>query len=256
MSGAHDSRELERRDVALRPPGLPQVPWGVPEGIGAFAGCVLLQLVVGALFGVEPDDLAVQMKATAASDVAVLILIYVLVRVWSGARQSPAGLLGLRRTDWRTVARAWRVVAAGAAAYVAVVLVIGSVLYYFGSDWEVPAQPLVRLIARTESAALVAFSCLVAMVVVPVMEEVLFRSVLYLPLRDRLGVIPAALIISALFAAVHAYPWGTANLIVLSLTFVALFERTGTLWAPIAAHGLYNGLMILLVRADLVPLPG
>jgi len=61
-------------------------------------------------------------------------------------------------------------------------------------------------------------------------------------------VLPAAVAVSVLFAAMHAYPWGTPMLFVLGLTFTALFESTGTLWAPILAHSLYNGIMVLLVR--------
>jgi membrane protease YdiL (CAAX protease family) len=39
------------------------------------------------------------------------------------------------------------------------------------------------------------------------------------------------------------------NLIVLSLTLTALFEYTGTLWAPIMAHSAYNALVIVVLRA-------
>jgi membrane protease YdiL (CAAX protease family) len=49
------------------------------------------------------------------------------------------------------------------------------------------------------------------------------------------------------FALAHGYAWGFPQFFVLSLTFVALFERTGTLAAPIAAHGAFNTLSLILL---------
>ena len=47
-------------------------------------------------------------------------------------------------------------------------------------------------------------------------------------------------LVGLLFALAHAYVWGLPQLFVLSCVFVALFERTGTLLAPMAAHSAYN----------------
>jgi len=239
----------EAQQGSPEPPEVPRrVPWGVPEALALLACGLALQTVAAILVGAGEDDLAGQLAAATAANALLLALVWGLVRHWSGG--VPVGrLLGFRRAGWGRMLRGWRVLAAGALAYVGIALAVGVALYAMGTDWEqVPAQPLVRMIGGAESPRLLAFACVVAVLVAPVAEEVVFRSLLYLPLRARLGVIPAALIISAAFAAVHFYPWGVANLVVLSLTFVALFERTGTLWAPIAAHAAYNGLIIVVIR--------
>jgi membrane protease YdiL (CAAX protease family) len=85
-------------------------------------------------------------------------------------------------------------------------------------------------------------------------EELFYRGYLYGALRTAWGVLPAALVSAFLFAIRHAvqlalvrpdYPWGAAASWVL-LSFVvgivltALYQRTGSLWLPVAVHYLFN----------------
>jgi len=237
-----------RSIAAGRGPLVPaRVPWGVLDGLAAVAFSLLVQGAFGLILAAGPDDLAAQLKAGAASYAAVLAAVWAMVRLRSGG--GAAKLLGLKAAGLRAAISGCVAAAAGAAAYLAVHQAFGAVLYCLNMGWEdVPRQPLVRLIAQAGSARLVWLSVAVGVILAPVAEEVLFRSVLYLPLRARWGVLPAAVAVSVLFAAMHAYPWGTPMLFVLGLTFTALFESTGTLWAPILAHSLYNGIMVLLVR--------
>jgi hypothetical protein len=229
-------------------PAVPQwVPWGVVPAVGFLVCWQLFQVVVGGLLRARPDALGRQLATVAVSDGAALALVWALAALWAGERGRARDLLGFRKPAWRTIRSAFKVVAAGAAAYAMVWVALLVVLSRLGKS--MPTQPLADLVRHEHSAAVVTAAFIVGAVVAPLTEEVIFRSLLYLPLRARLGVVPAALSVSALFALVHLYPWGTAQLVVLSLTFVALFESTGTLWAPIAAHGLYNGVTMLVLRS-------
>ena len=85
-------------------------------------------------------------------------------------------------------------------------------------------------------------------------EEIFFRGYLYRSLRGRWGVAAAAAVSSLLFGFRHAtqlgllapdYPWGAAIAwslfaTVAGLGFCWLFEKTGSLTAPILAHYLLN----------------
>jgi membrane protease YdiL (CAAX protease family) len=144
---------------------------------------------------------------------------------------------------------------AGALTFAIVGVALGRIVRSTGRGWEdFPVQPLVRMISAQNSGLTLVGAAVLAIVGAPVSEELLFRSVLYQPMRARIGVVPAAVVVGLLFAALHGYVWGVPLLLVLSVTFTALFERTGSLWYPIAAHALYNGATFLLVR--LVSLPG
>ncbi|KAB7768740.1 CPBP family intramembrane glutamic endopeptidase [Xanthomonas maliensis] len=107
--------------------------------------------------------------------------------------------------------------------------------------------PLMEEAIRQWPLALLVFAVAIA----PAYEELLFRRVLFGRLlaagRPWLGIVLS----SALFALIHEVPGisgnGPAAIVQLWLIYGAmgaafawLYWRTGTLWAPIAAHGINN----------------
>jgi len=83
----------------------------------------------------------------------------------------------------------------------------------------------------------------------PLVEEIMFRGVLFSGLkRSRLGVVGAALLTSLLFAAPHLLESSGSGLLwiagidtfVLSLVLCYLRQKTGRLWAGIGVHALKN----------------
>jgi membrane protease YdiL (CAAX protease family) len=84
----------------------------------------------------------------------------------------------------------------------------------------------------------------------PATEELYFRGVLYGAVR-RYGP-PIAIVLSALlFSVVHFQPRAIPILFVLGAALAFLYERTGSLWPPIAFHVLQNSLaMVGALAAD------
>jgi uncharacterized protein len=81
-------------------------------------------------------------------------------------------------------------------------------------------------------------------VTAPVVEEIFFRGLLYRALRNRLSILPAALIAGFVFGAVHgvAYPLNTLPpRMVFGVIACLLYERTGSLFPAMALHGLIDG---------------
>src|SRR5262245_47382909 len=75
----------------------------------------------------------------------------------------------------------------------------------------------------------------------PLGEEVAFRGVLYAGLRSSFGVAPAAAISSALFAVAHGY--GVLGFVAVfwsGAIWALAYEKTGSLWPGIIAHGAGN----------------
>lgn len=85
---------------------------------------------------------------------------------------------------------------------------------------------------------------LMAVVVAPVAEEVLFRGYFYGVIRRYGGRIPALLTSSLLFAAIHVHLPSMPGLFLLALSLCLLYERTGSLWGPITMHAAFNALTI------------
>ena len=80
----------------------------------------------------------------------------------------------------------------------------------------------------------------------PLVEELLFRGVLYKRMRTRLKVVPSMLISSAIFGIIHGnlVQFIYAFLIGMILSFV--YEKFKNIWAPIILHAGANLLSVLL----------
>ncbi len=85
------------------------------------------------------------------------------------------------------------------------------------------------------------FAVLSACMLAPLAEELLYRGVLFRSFWNRLGVIPAALLSSAVFATLHFYDgYGLASVGIFGISCTLLYAATGSLGATIALHMLYN----------------
>jgi len=229
------------------------VPWGVTEGLALILSFKVLQGLLSPLSLVLGEGLVTHLWVGFVSDAAILVIVVTVVSAAAAAskeRGRPArALLGLVRPPGGRLKQTLAAVLAGAIAYVAVAHAVTAGLEFFGTNWqELPAQPLSQLIGEAEGGVVIVAACFLGIVVAPLTEEVLFRAMLYLPLRARLGPVAAAVLVGVLFSLCHFYLPGAAHFFVLSLMFTAVFECTGSLWVAVVTHGAYNGIRIILLR--------
>lgn len=112
-------------------------------------------------------------------------------------------------------------------------------------------QELVEIFGSVQSPWVLAMMLLVACVLAPVSEELIFRGTIFRYCRQRIGRGGALLISATLFGAMH---WNWAGFVPLALLGVGLavaYERTGDLRVPIFAHGLFNLNTILIVLSGI-----
>jgi membrane protease YdiL (CAAX protease family) len=107
-------------------------------------------------------------------------------------------------------------------------------------------QDLVGMFANADSPWVLAAMIVLAVVVAPVTEELVFRAGLFRFLRTRVPRWIALLGPSLFFAALHVN-WSTlqglaslAPLVVLAVVFSVAYERTGHIGTPIVAHACFN----------------
>ena len=85
-----------------------------------------------------------------------------------------------------------------------------------------------------------AFICLV--VLAPICEEIIFRGWLYGKLRFRMPMVPAMLIVSALFGIMHGQ-WNVGvTVFAMSIGMCFMRELTGTIWSGVILHMIKNGI--------------
>jgi membrane protease YdiL (CAAX protease family) len=88
-----------------------------------------------------------------------------------------------------------------------------------------------------------AFYLFVAVLAGPVVEELLYRGIVYPPYRNRYNPMVAIAIVSALFSLGHFELSIDATLV--ALCWGALYELTESIVAPVAAHSTYNLLWVV-----------
>ncbi|MEE8555297.1 MAG: CPBP family intramembrane glutamic endopeptidase [bacterium] len=90
-----------------------------------------------------------------------------------------------------------------------------------------------------------AFFFVVAVGLAPLLEEVLFRGLLFPAMRRRCRFLTAAMLVTLLFAALHAFQTGTywpalTGIFLCGWLLAWLRERHGALWPPVAFHIGFN----------------
>lgn len=95
--------------------------------------------------------------------------------------------------------------------------------------------------------------------VVPFAEELFFRGLIYGWLRQRMSVSAAAVVSGLGFAVLHGIWWLIPALALLGIVLALVYERSGSIWASVVTHGLFNGLTTVLYYIALatgIEIPG
>jgi membrane protease YdiL (CAAX protease family) len=123
---------------------------------------------------------------------------------------------------------------------------LGRAVHAWMTGEEPGIHPVIERVASAgavEIAVLVAVACVAA----PLFEEVFFRGFLYPSIRDRFGVAGGAVASSLIFASVHPGLPNQMATFVLGVAFCLVYERAGTLVAPVVAHALFNAIELAFV---------
>jgi uncharacterized protein len=103
-------------------------------------------------------------------------------------------------------------------------------------------QQVVDDLGANRSTGLLVLGAFLVIWIAPVCEEIVFRGFLFRVLRVRLGFWLAAVIDGVLFGLVHGSLVILPVLAFLGVVLCWVYERTGTLFAPIAIHALNNAI--------------
>lgn len=109
------------------------------------------------------------------------------------------------------------------------------------------SQVSVQALQETQGMAERAAFAVMAVLVAPVCEEMLFRGIVFRALQQNVRPFWAWGGTSLLFALVHAHAETFLPLTLLSLILIWVYERTGNLWGAIAVHAAFNGFNFLLL---------
>lgn len=113
----------------------------------------------------------------------------------------------------------------------------------FFIEWtgrEPETQRMVQLLRESPSIFQLLSIALAALIAAPIVEEILFRGVLYPALSQYWGRTVGVLGNSVVFGVIHWHGMSLVSLIFLGALWTLLYQRTQNLLAPIFAHFLFN----------------
>jgi membrane protease YdiL (CAAX protease family) len=222
-------------------------PWrpveAIPLGLAAVAATLLVWVVLTAGGGFSTTDVQIVGLVQQAFFLGLSV-------AWVGIRHGQGlGALGLRSTrpakdlalgGWFGVGLF------GIAVLVVLRLIVVLWRLLSGSPPDPIEQPILSEDPSTLQIVLGAF---VAVVAAPIGEEVFFRGFLFGSLRGRFGFIRSAAISAVAFAILHGDPVLILVMVFVGIALAWIYERRGSLLAPIGAHAMFNviGYTALLV---------
>lgn len=228
-------------------------PWKLEAlarlGLGLLLGLSLGGLLASLLEPPEAFPLARFLLTTLSFHCATFLFVHVFLResgdTWSAA-------FGLRVTGVGRVV----VLAVGLTVLALPAVWSLSSLSAWGIRWMQMQPEAQQAVTALRSAAdplqQVMMSC-VAVLVAPAAEETLFRGVLYPVGKRWLGGLGSAVLTAAVFAVIHSNLMTLVPLFFLALFFTWLYERTGTLIAPVIGHAVFNLANVVFLLAGFGP---
>lgn len=205
---------------------------------------ILLEWVVVRLFHPGWLDRSVAALAnTLLLDVVVLAVAGILLARRSGGGAGPSGSAGTGRPG------AWAAIRFAAGSYLMFLPLLALTLIGVAAVLDAlklrPApQPIFTLYLSESRAPILGWLLALAAIIAPAAEELFFRGLVHGWLRGRIGVGRSIGLSALVFALMHNDPVAFFPILGLGLIFGWVYERTGSLAAPVAVHMLHNAGML------------
>lgn len=220
--------------------GTPDFTWRLPEifAVGLIVGFFVVVAVAG---GSKPQGRVTLEQLVANLALYGGLILFVLgVLVFRGANLSKN--LGLRWGNWR---REGLLIVA--ALFLALPFVYAAQWIGFrigGAQTEL--QPVMTYLLGNPGWQGRLAVAVIAIVAAPLAEELIFRGCLYRILKQYGGRYFALGFSALIFAVIHAHLPSLGGLFILAVALALVYEYTGSLWAPILMHALFNGMTVVI----------
>lgn len=231
---------------------------GLPRALRLRAIDVVLVLILtAALFvligmlvdtaGLRPIALAAVLGLQSAVPIAAVYLVVIRARglTWFD--------LGFRPVPRGWVSRAFLI---GIATLVALALVNLATQALAGREFRNPQLDFLAPAGFSWEG--LAAMLLVVGIIAPIMEEMIFRGLLYGWLRTRIGIAGGTIVSATIFGFAHGIVMLAPALALTGIVLAMVYERSRSLWPAIIVHGTINSVMTAALYAALAAetLPG
>jgi hypothetical protein len=224
-------------------------------GADLMMGMVLCSLMALAMFGSKAYELAHPKTGTEtgpALSAGVVLLNFVVLQgmqigiiwAWFHARQTSIGeVFGFRRYRFPYSLGVAAILIIPAAIISSLALAL-SVTWLKNIGWDLEEQDAVKMFSQSPDLSLQLALALGACVGAPLVEEFLFRGVIYKSLKELTNKWFALIFSAMLFGVIHMHLPSFPALCLLGFFFALAYEVTGTLVVPILMHSIFNTVQV------------
>ncbi|MFQ3223972.1 MAG: membrane protease YdiL (CAAX protease family) [Lentimonas sp.] len=112
---------------------------------------------------------------------------------------------------------------------------------------EFPPQELIKLFTAGGDPTAITLLVILAVVLAPIVEEIVFRGGIYRFLKSQTTLLPAQIISGAVFALMHGNLMSFLPLAVVGILLARVYERSGNILVSICFHACFNGFSLLML---------
>lgn len=174
----------------------------------------------------------VQFLATIA---AIFVLVVLILK-------TPWSELGIRITSRKNI---WTYGIGGGFSLIVIVMVGGYVLKYFQP--ELAPQPIEEILRAAVGTVEFLMLVVFAVILAPIGEEIFYRGMIYPVCRWHLGPRWGAVVAGLVFGLAHWDFWRSIPLAVGGMALCYLYEKSGSIFVSMTAHGIWNAVMCGLI---------
>lgn len=246
------------QEPLTRAPANPEnPPWGIPSALGTWFMSIALLFLVPNLcvlpyLAYHYRGVPVTTREVLLADKTFVFLfvcgwvpahLLTLVLVWAVAtRMGKFSLKEMLGWSWSPDFGIWKSIGLAMALFVVTMFLVG----LFGS----PRTDLDRILESSRAAALaLAF---LAVATAPLVEEIIYRGLLYSALQRVIGRWFAVGVVAAMFAGLHVVQYwpnvgAISSITLLSVVLTVIRARTGRLLPCFVIHLVFNGVQSLII---------
>ena len=211
------------------------------------AGIPVFIKVVKQVFGLDLIETfgqnTILLSLSRVVNIVTCLYIFNIVRTGYGL---PVASLGLTIRNWKSdVKTGLKYYLIVLPAIIASGFIADSVLRAFGI--EPRQQDIISNLLNEDSLGVLAFMFFFGMLAAPIIEELLFRGFLQSAVRITCSRLQTILISGFVFALIHWNAHVFLQIFVLGFMLAYLFEKTGSLVAPITVHICHNTITLVFL---------
>ena len=245
----------------VRPIGPDNPPWGVAHAVITFVFSVAFLLIVPNLcvlpyLAVHYSGRSIitrEMLLTDKTFVLIFLLgffpVHILTFAVAWGVATRMGKFSLRNTlgwNWPPRFGAWKSISLGVLLLVLSIGLSTLIARFFGQ----PETEMERIIESSKAAALT--TAFLAVATAPLVEETVYRGILYPAFQRTAGPMAAVMIVAGLFAGLHVLQYwpniaAISTITLLSLVLTVVRARTGRLLPCFVIHFTFNAIQSLLI---------